>query len=482
MSGNHSPQPLVSPDYATRLMRHLQSQIETVPRDRGESYEPVDLDDLVHPDCRWAWDEIGSRGKLHRFARHIRSSQTFAVNLFGGLPEASLKEILSAFFGPVSHAEKPMFEFEDALDRLRESVPYGQRTQVDVVLRGNTQTGRRVALLVEVKLSEVDFGNCSGATDELNDTPHLCGTSGAFGSDPQNCFKLRNHGAAERRTYDRYLAVADLSPGVRAEGCWFRTSAYQPMRNVALAGVLRQEDGIDTLVAVCAPLLHRSMWAHFDDARQVLPEGSVVPLPAEVVLALQPDSTYHFMRDRYSVDHGVEVDERQLLEAATWQIVGEFDALFRHGFRLFGARHGGGGPDCITLADLRDGQFRTCVELNRDGHINVLADARHVPLEDGWRRALQGDSRGVAAEIGARLGLPARVQPSESMWTAFERTIRMGWRAGETLVWQNHTNEESGLLQSTHFLGDWSLVRQGSNHAIAAGPGRVFSGRASSSA
>ena len=84
--------PLRKPSFSTRLMSHLQSQIETVPR-KGISYEPVNFDDLIHPNCRWAWDDIAARNKLHKYAKHVRSSQSFAVNLFGGLPDSGIRAI-----------------------------------------------------------------------------------------------------------------------------------------------------------------------------------------------------------------------------------------------------------------------------------------------------------------------------------------------------------------------------------------------------
>jgi hypothetical protein len=96
-------------------MRQLQSQIETVPR-KGISYEPINLDDLIHPLCRWAWDDIEARNKLHKYAKHVRSSQSFAVNLFGGLPESGICAIMGSFFGPIGTVERPVLEWATGIE------------------------------------------------------------------------------------------------------------------------------------------------------------------------------------------------------------------------------------------------------------------------------------------------------------------------------------------------------------------------------
>ena len=468
--------PLASPTYVVRLMNHLRSRIETVPRTRGESYEPVRLEDLVHPAARWAWDEIDRRGKLHKFARHVRSSQTFAVNLFGGLPEAGITEILASFFGPISQVDRPDFEFEDESDRLRESIPRGQRTQVDVVLRGRTAAGRNVALLIEVKLSETDFGNCSGADDPNNDAKDVCDSVGPFGSDADRCYKLRNHGDGQRRLYDRYLNLNDTQIDSHFGGCWFRTSGYQPMRNVAMAEMLRQEEGTLTQVAVCAPFLHRSLWAHFDRVRKVLPRGSIVPLPAELVASLHPEESFRFINDRYFFETESAAPGEEAIEVAAWQIISCLDESFEHRLRLFETQPGGGQYDCITLAEIIDGRPVVRVDLNRTGRIHVHC-GEILSLDGAWQSAMAGDAVGVAKIIGESLGLKPRAAATESAWRFFERTIRLGRSAGETLRWKNDTNEDSSFMDSPRFLPDWRLERFGSNYHGTGLPRTVFEGK-----
>lgn len=459
--------PLANPAYSARLMEHLQSRIETVPRDKGWSYKPVRLADLIHPQSWWAWEDIKDRKKLHKFAEHVRSSQVFAVNLFGALPEHGITEILSSFFGPMRSVERPVFEFEDPQDRLRESLQKGQQTQVDILLRGRTSRNEEVALLVEVKLSEVDFGVCSGAKDDKNDTLHLCSTKGAFGSDPQNCFKLRNHGGTERRLYDQYLDLGSVSEPSPFDGCSFRESAYQPMRNVALAGMLQAVDGVRALVAVCAPLLHRKMWEHFHDSRKVLPPGTLWPLPAEVVLSLHDEDSHKFLRDHYFLDVGCQTSERDRLELATWQILREFDERFDHPFQIFETHPGGGQYDCITLFNIerlpRSPADR--VDLNRDGRIHVFReDGTDHTIDDGWERALAGNAGAIASEIAAILNLRPRQTREQSPWNFFERTIALGSRAGETLRWRNFTEERQPGPEHSDLLGHWTLQRVGSKY------------------
>lgn len=457
-------------------MRQLQSQIETIPR-KGISYEPVNLDDLIHPVSRWAWDDVASRNKLHKYAKHVRSSQAFAINLFGGLPDSGVRAILSSFFGPVGTVERPFLEYEDELDRLRETVMKGQQTQVDVLLRGTRSTGEPVAVLVEVKLTETDFGSCSGAGDKNNDTPHLCSTPGPFGSDPQNCFKLRNGGGKARRTYDRYIPIASLPSSSTFDGCWYRTTAYQPMRNVAMAAMMSTEDGVETVVAVCAPLLHREMWSHFHNACDVLPSGSLWPLPAELVLSLHDDTTYRFLRDRYFIDVGGEPESHDNLELATWAIVESFDRWFDHRFFVAETHPGGGQYDCITLGDASRGDQRSVVNLNRRGAIHIHTSDGTTSLDDGWERAVNGHADSVAADIGLALGLQTRRTPVSPTTRTYRRAIELGQRAGESLRWridENATHEHHGdtLRFTAH-----RIERHGPQYDNVNLPATVFASR-----
>ena len=112
-------------------------------------------------------------------------------------------------------AEPPTFEYSDPLDELRESAsPHGHRTQVDVLLDGQSIDGP-VALLVEVKLAETDFGWCSAATSAKNDRTDVCAQSGPFGDDPAGCFQLRNFNGARRRRYDEFVELGDVVLGAR---------------------------------------------------------------------------------------------------------------------------------------------------------------------------------------------------------------------------------------------------------------------------
>ena len=471
--------PLQSPDYATRLMSNLSSQIETEPRERGISYKPKRLSDLVHPNCDWAWKSIKDKNKLHRYAEHIRSSQTFAVNLFGGLPQMGIRELLAAFFGPIDSVELPVFEFEDENDFLRESVQQGQRTQVDVLLRGRTRNQREVALLVEVKLSETDFGQCSGATDPLNDSLSICETSGAFGNDYVNCFKLRNHGKSERRTYDKYLEFAGVNQQSAFQGCWFRTSAYQPMRNVALANVMKVEYGIDTRVVVCAPLLHRNMWLHFQNAQQVLPVDSIYALPAEVVLALHAESTFDFIRDRYFPSISEDEGSESKIEIATWKILSALDQQFEHNFRIFETHPGGGTYNCVSLFETVENRPHLRVDLNRNGRIHVHSLSGESLEVFDWDDAMAGNVNEIAVKIGQTLGLPIRTDFSNARWLVFQRIIELGVSAGETLFLRNFVNESSSLVGTEHFLGDWIVERRGDVYAESGFPTKVFGATAS---
>lgn len=301
-----SSKPVVPFRFAQRIHEHLVSVAIGL---KPDGFSEVNLDDHIFPEAQWAWNNIEERTLLHRWAHHIRSSQAFAINLFGPLDDKAVSTLLSDQFGLMESVERPFFEFEDATDRLnemRQDRPH--RTQVDVLLRGTAAAGKPVALLIEVKLAEEDFGTCSAFTSRINDRRHICHQKGPFGNDVDSCFQLRSHANGERRLYDKYLTGNLKLTGTETAGCWYRTSASQPMRNVALAGVLRQ-DGIDARYALCAPRAHREIWRRWDEVHRVLPNELLVTLPAESVLALHGSDTFTRIRDRYQLGT-VESDPR----------------------------------------------------------------------------------------------------------------------------------------------------------------------------
>ena len=195
------------------------------------------------------------------------------------------------------------FEFEDVEDRLAEASSRSRhRTQVDVVLSGTTDEGERFAALIEVKLSEIDFGSCSAFESPQNLTRSNCGTPGLFGADPSTCFQLQNHGRGRRR-YDSYLPVPHALGGPTDDGgCLVRDGRNQPMRNLALAGLLVAEGQFDRAVyAVCAPRGHQTIWRRFQEFRDVFPDNDIVwtaCLPAEIVTHFHGDGGSAFV-DRY---------------------------------------------------------------------------------------------------------------------------------------------------------------------------------------
>ncbi|WP_404385314.1 hypothetical protein LL946_04815 [Knoellia locipacati] len=250
----------------------------------------------VLPEALPALTDLRRRGLTHRYVRHVRSSQAFALNLFAPLDADGVLAVLAHLGHVAVDVEAPLFEYEDTLDRLAEgSKRSPHRTQVDVLLRGSTEDGRRIAALIEVKLGEPNFGTCSAFASADNTDPDVCGQPGLFGSDPGRCFQLNNHGNGHRR-YAEYLAEVGLvPPSPRADdgGCWVRAGRSQPMRNLALAHVLVTEGEADQVVfALCAPVLHSVMWRRFAEFRAVFCDTDAVTmrdLPAETVARQHPD-------------------------------------------------------------------------------------------------------------------------------------------------------------------------------------------------
>jgi hypothetical protein len=250
----------------------------------------------VLPGALSALTDIRNRGLAHRYVRHVRSSQAFALSLFAPLDADGVRTVLAHLGHDVQEVEVPFFEYEDTLDRLAEASKRSpHRTQVDVLLRGTTEDGRRVAALIEVKLGEPNFGTCSAFASPENVHRDVCGQPGLFGGDPGRCFQLNNHGYGHRR-YAEYLVDVELvPPSPRADdgGCWVRTGRSQPMRNLALAQMLVAEGEADEIVfALCAPDQHDAIWRRFAEFRAVFcdtEDVTIRELRAETVARQHPD-------------------------------------------------------------------------------------------------------------------------------------------------------------------------------------------------
>ena len=135
--------------------------------------------------------------------------------------------------------------------------------QVDVVLRGTGASGERVVALIEVKFTEIDFSVCSAYDNPANPARDVCRSPGLFGSQPDRCFQLANHGHGRRRYADYLSGVrVNLPGGSRSDGgCLVRRGLSQPMRNLALAHLLLAEADADRVVyALCAPDEHPTIW------------------------------------------------------------------------------------------------------------------------------------------------------------------------------------------------------------------------------
>jgi len=164
------------------------------------------------PGAETAAAQLIARGGAHTHLGHVRSSQRFALNLFGALGRPGVARLLAGWFGPMESVHLPEFEWTDPDDRLSESTSgRPHQTQVDVMLAGTTKQGARVAALVEVKLTETSFGGCSHADIAPIEARGVCVADGPFGGAPAECWQLRNRDVGNRRRYDEHLELAQTN-------------------------------------------------------------------------------------------------------------------------------------------------------------------------------------------------------------------------------------------------------------------------------
>ena len=262
----------------------------------------ADAEAALLPAARPVLLGLAARGLDHRWVLHVRSSQAFALNLFVPLDEAGLRRVLGYLGHQVLRTDPPEFEYSDDSDRLGESSQrHRHQTQVDVVLRGTGASGERVVALIEVKFTEIDFSGCSAYDNPANPARGVCRSPGLFGSEPDRCFQLANHGHGRRRYADYLSGVPVNTPsGSRSDGgCLVRRGLNQPMRNLALAHLLLDEAEANRVVyALCAPDGHPTIWRRLDEVRSAFPDTdrrTIRPMAAHVIASLHPDggSAFH---------------------------------------------------------------------------------------------------------------------------------------------------------------------------------------------
>ncbi|MGH9272788.1 MAG: PGN_0703 family putative restriction endonuclease [Ilumatobacteraceae bacterium] len=441
-SGTMASVAKLEPRYAVRMHAHLHRHLQGKLGRDGVTVGS--LDDHLLPEARSAWLSLDEQGRLHGWARHMRSSQAFALNLFGPLDESAAADLLSTVFGPMESAQRAEFEYEDDLDELRESqTSRPHRTQIDVVLRGTTTSGRAVVLAIEVKLTENDFGHCSAATSAANDTAHVCVLDGPWGGQPESCFQLRNHNGAVRRRYEHHVRPPDWSPDGTAPGCWYRTSASQPMRNVALADVIAGREHADVRFALCAPGANEVIWRRWDDARGVLPDESLMDLPAEHVLAHHSTDSIVWLRSRYQLDEPVRHDLAVDVEWLTWKFVASLTARDDVRRRVLETHPGGGLYDCIALAWPDGEQEAPQIHLNRVGSGHVLRpDGAHDRVGDLWERAARRGAEVAANDLAMLAGMPSQGRSPTPLWERFAELVAEMVLSGRRVHWRNGFSDD----------------------------------------
>ena len=260
--------------------------------------------DGIYPEYRELAQDVVSVDsvRLHQYAAHLRSSQVFAFNLF--LPfrqgnQERLSDRVSEAIGTHFSIDEVGFEWVPPgalLGEIRGESPVGNEpaTAIDVVLWGHLPEERRAAVLLEVKLSEGDFTHCAGRTSPGNDKKDVCASAARFFEDPSNCYLRRPLRQHRDRRYWEILAASQGSvraafPGAETEAeCPFAYSMQQPMRNLAIARGLEQDQGSGVAQAwfgLCAHEKNESVSEHWEEWRSLFSDRSLAPsIPASEIV------------------------------------------------------------------------------------------------------------------------------------------------------------------------------------------------------
>lgn len=199
------------------------------------------------------WQYI--KGREHKWARSLLSSQCFAVNLFGPLVEKPIlaKRVLEELLPHRTIAKDDvvnvLFEHtpENAPEWLGET---GQPTQIDVFFTIQRFKKPIGYLLIEVKFTEQEFGSCRGAVESTPTQPGnpdsaRCLSLQAVLANPKEICWMANEDENGRH-YWEYMQPPNAPFNFPVSGpCPFRQSLYQLMRNQVLAIALVQKTSAD---------------------------------------------------------------------------------------------------------------------------------------------------------------------------------------------------------------------------------------------
>jgi hypothetical protein len=193
---------------------------------------------------------------LHKYDRHRLSSQIFAFNLFlpfRGGNRQHLSGTIGEFIEEDILIDRVAFEWVPPGHLLCEidgewPAPEEPATAVDIVLWCRRPNGRRGAVLLEVKLTEDKFTHYNGRKRRGNRRQDVCQSGQLFFDNPDDCYLTRPYRKSRDRRYweiftGSYGGVRQAFPHADLSGgCPFADDMQQPMRNLAVARALEQED------------------------------------------------------------------------------------------------------------------------------------------------------------------------------------------------------------------------------------------------
>ncbi len=398
----------------------------------------------IQPSAVWAAEQLEATGKLHSHVGAAHSSQRFALDLFGPLGSVGVERLLARFFGPMASASSPSFEWTDPDRLLQESTPgRPYQTQIDVLLAGKTVDGRTVALFVEVKLTEAEFGGCSHAEIAPPELRTNCSTSGPFGAEPSSCWQLRNRDEGKHRRYADVLSIENKTVGIEP-GCWF-LKRNQPMRIAATAQAARQAGTYDECFAVLTiPQAHTSMRRRWQESIDMIGSSVLGWLDPEVVsAALSPAAAAHVI-DRYGLgEPDPQLRDVHSNDTRSWDLAAELKLAMWDSSRLIETHPGGGMYDCLSFYQADQSHL---LDLNREGSLHSFMP---VPAHDGetslrtvWRDLAAGRLDEVMAWCRSIPDLPIRPHDPRHEWIRIMPRLAYAYEGRAS--WKNGVFDTSG--------------------------------------
>lgn len=244
-------------DVEQKLIK-FKEEVQFLPsNNEKKKWQYFDIGDNLYPPIKHSFLQYAYdfAVPLHDYVNHVRSSQIFGINLLFPMlndPKKIGQKILIEIFNTklkrnIESIESFQYEYSPDEDWLGEwpgiVKPSDYITSVDVLIVCK-ENDKNIAILLEVKFTEGEFGPCNGITSNgcTNEDREHCENFSSVIKERENCYLHKKYKTRSARKYFNYFNL-DNDIDNKAKSCPFINN-NQCIRNHALAHALKTNGGM----------------------------------------------------------------------------------------------------------------------------------------------------------------------------------------------------------------------------------------------